>query len=226
MVEFKNVSKAYGSIQALKDVSFLINKGEWVFVVGPSGAGKTTILKLIIAQSRPTSGEIVIDGDPIHKIKRNKIPYLRQKIGMVFQDYRLLEERTVRENIQVPLAVKNVKTSEWKSRVDQVLELVGLSPRADLFPSQLSGGELQRVSMARALIVNPAVILADEPTGNLDPKTADGIMDLLQKINAEGKTLIVTSHNMHIVEKYAHRIIEIDGGKLVKDHIIKKTKEK
>lgn len=226
MVEFKNVSKIYGSIRALEDVSFQIENGECVFIVGPSGVGKTTILKLIIAQTRPTSGEVIIDGEQIQKIKKSKIPGLRQKIGMVFQDYRLLPERTVRENIEVALAVKSIKSSEWKARVDQVLELVGLSPRADLFPSQLSGGELQRASLARALVVNPGVILADEPTGNLDAATADSIMELLGKINAEGKTLIVTSHNMPIVEKFAHRIIELKDGKIVTDTQVKKKKEK
>lgn len=224
MVEFKNVSKSYGGITALSDINFLIESGECVFIVGPSGAGKTTLLKLMIAQTRPTTGEIIIDGSPIQKIKRGQIPKLRQKLGMVFQDYRLLPERTVRENVEVALAVKNVNKKEWKTRVDQVLALVGLGNRAELFPSQLSGGELQRVSLARALVISPAVILADEPTGNLDMKTAESIMDLMMKINAEGKTLIITSHNHLLVEKYAHRVIEIEEGKVKSDHNLKKKK--
>jgi cell division transport system ATP-binding protein len=224
MVEFKNVSKSYGAITALSDVSFAIEEGECVFVVGGTGAGKTTILKLLLAQVRPTTGEIVVGDTQVHKIKRGQIPKYRQKIGMVFQDYRLLPERTVKENIEVALAVKNINQKEWPARVTQILELVGLKNREDLFPSQLSGGELQRVSLARALVVSPSVILADEPTGNLDVKTGEAIMELMMRINQEGKTLIITSHNTHLVEKYAKRIIEIQEGKLVKDHRVKGKK--
>lgn len=226
MVEFKQVSKKYGDIVALENISFKIDKGEFVFIIGPSGAGKTTLLKLMTAQTRPTSGEISVDSEMIQNIKRKKIPYLRQKVGMVFQDFRLLTERTVRENIEVALAVKGIDKKEWVERVDQVLKLVGLSARAELFPSQLSGGELQRASIARALVINPSVILADEPTGNLDWKTAESIMDLLQKINDEGKTLIVTSHNKAILEKMAKRAIEIEDGKVVHDGVYKRRNKK
>lgn len=217
MVEFVNVSKNYGAIQALSDVSFQIHEGEFVFITGPSGAGKTTILRLLIGETRPSSGEIILDGKPIQKLKKSAIPKLRQNMGTVFQDYKLLPERTIRENTEVALAVKGVPKKEWKARVDQVLKLVGLTDRSELFPSQISGGELQRASLARALVVNPKVILADEPTGNLDWQTADAIVDLLLKINEEGKTLIVTSHNRTIIDKLGKRIIEIEGGKVVKD---------
>lgn len=224
MIEFTNVSKKYGPITALSDVSFKIEDGEFVFIVGPSGAGKTTILKLLIAQTRPTNGEIILDGQPIHALKRSKVPLLRQHIGTVFQDFRLLPERTVRENVEVALAVKGVPKKEWKARVDQVLQLVGLVNRSELFPAQLSGGELQRASLARALVVNPSVVLADEPTGNLDWKTARSIVDLLVKINHEGKTLIVTSHNKAIVRQLQKRTLKIEDGKLVKDYIPKRKK--
>lgn len=218
MVEFVNVTKKYGSIKALEDVSLKIDEGEFVFIVGPSGAGKTTLMRLLICESKPTSGKIVLDGEEIQKIKRGKVPKIRQKIGMVFQDFRLLSDRTVRENTELVLAVKGVPQVEWKARVDQVLKLVGISSRSELFPAQLSGGELQRAAIARALVINPKVIFADEPTGNLDWETADSIMDLLVRINEEGKTLIVTSHNRSIVEKLGKRVIEMKEGKISKDN--------
>lgn len=217
MVEFRNVSKSFGKIQALSDISLKIDEGEFVFIVGPSGAGKTTLLRLLLAQTRPSSGQIVFDGKEIQKIKSGDIPYLRRKIGVVFQDFKLLPERTLRENVEVPLAVKGIPKTEWVPRVDQVLKLVGLDSRSEMFPSQLSGGELQRVSLARALVVNPKVIFADEPTGNLDWETADAIMDLLVRINKEGKTLIVTSHNQNIIDKVGARIVEIRDGRIVSD---------
>lgn len=221
MIQFKNVSKKYGPIVALDDVTFNIDQGEFVFIIGPSGAGKTTILKLLIAQTRPTEGEILLDEQPIHKIKRGKIPLLRQSIGTVFQDFRLLPERTIRENTEVALAVKGIPKKEWRARVDQVLQLVGLSERSELFPAQLSGGELQRASMARALVLNPNVILADEPTGNLDHDTAVSIMQLFEKINEEGKTLIVTSHNREILNAMKKRTLKMEDGKIVKDFVPK-----
>lgn len=230
MIEFKNVTKKYGQIVALDDATFQIEQGDFVFLVGPSGAGKTTILKLIISQTRPSSGEIYLDGQPIHKIKRGHVPKLRQHIGTVFQDFRLLPERTIRENVEVALAIKNVPKKEWKARVDQVLELVGVHDRSELFPVQLSGGELQRAAIARALVVNPSVILADEPTGNLDWQTAQSIMELLLKINAEGKTLIVTSHHKALILQMQKRTLRLENGKIIKDYVPKlkgkKLKEK
>lgn len=225
MVEFKNVTKAYGSILALEDITLNISQGEFVFIIGPSGAGKTTLLKLLIAQIKPTKGELFVGDKALHKFKSKDIPLYRQKVGMVFQDYKLLPERTIAENVEVALAIKKIPSKEWKPRVNKVLELVGLKDRGDLFPSQLSGGELQRASLARALVINPDVILADEPTGNLDWQTADAIMDLLVKINHEGKTLIVTSHNKSIVEKIGKRVVEIEKGAIVSDTILKKHKK-
>lgn len=222
IVEFKKVSKSFGSTEALHDVSFSIDDGEMVLITGPSGAGKTTILRLLLRQIKPSSGEIVFDGEDVVKIKRGKVPKLRQKIGAVFQDFQLLNERTVRENCEIALAVVKIPQSEWKARVEHVLNLVGLSERVDFFPSQLSGGELQRAALARALVVNPRIVFADEPTGNLDWDTAEGVMKLLQKINEEGKTVIVTTHHKKIIDESGDRVINIKGGKINKDQKGKK----
>ena len=178
MIRLKNVTKKFGDITALSDVSFEVSSGEFVFITGPSGAGKTTILKLILREILPDSGKITFDGIEVTEALEKEIPKLRQKIGVVFQDFKVLPERTLRENVEVALAVSGISQTEWPGRVDKILELVGLSKRSELFPSQLSGGELERVSLARALVVNPKLILADEPTGNLDWDTADDIMDL------------------------------------------------
>lgn len=216
MISFKNVTKKYGSITALDDVIFDIGSGEFVFLTGPSGAGKTTILKMILRELVPDKGEVIFDGTDITKLAQSDIPYLRRQLGTVFQDFKVLPERTVTENVQVALAVSDVAQDEWKKRVDHVLKLVGLTTRAKLFPSQLSGGELQRVSLARALVINPKVILADEPTGNLDWKTAEGIMELFERINKEGKTIIMATHHEGIIKHAKHRVIEIVDGKVSK----------
>lgn len=215
MVKFKNVTKAYGPIVALHNVSFEVGKGEFVFITGPSGAGKTTILKLLLGEILPNSGEIILDGIDVTKLRSGDLPRHRQRIGTVFQDLKVLPERTVRENIEVALAVLGVNEKEWETRVNQVLKLVGLFERSELFPSQLSGGELQRVSLARALVVSPKLILADEPTGNLDWETASAIMDLFNRINKEGKTIIMATHNKMIVEKLKKREIKLKNGKIV-----------
>jgi len=226
MLKFKNVSKNFGPIQALTDISFAVEPGEFVFITGPSGAGKTTLLRLLISQIRPSEGEIYFDGLEVHKLKSRQIPHLRRDIGPVFQDYKLLSDRTIFENALVALAVKGTPKPERDPRVEQVLSLVGLSERANLFPSQLSGGELQRAALARALVVNPKLVFADEPTGNLDPKTAEGIMELLQKINEEGKTVIVTTHSTELVDKMKKREIVIEEGKLSRDSDPKDLEEK
>jgi len=218
MLKVKDVSKTFGDIAALEEVSFEADKGEIVFIVGPSGAGKTTLLNLIVGKYLPDKGQIIINGTDITQLDEKELPEMRQKIGFVFQDFKVLPERTLRENIEVGLAVVGVDQSEWQARVDQVLDLVGLMERAELFPSQLSGGELQRASLARALVVNPDLILADEPTGNLDWETADEIMELLEKINKEGKTIIMATHHKLIVEKYSSgklkgKIINLEKGK-------------
>lgn len=217
MVKFKGVTKTFGSVVALNNVSFEIEKGEFVFIVGPSGAGKTTALKLILGEIVPDAGEVSVDGVDIAKIHNSDLPRYRQKIGSVFQDFKVLPERTVRENVEVALAVIGTEEKQWKARVDGVLKLVGLSHRSEVFPLQLSGGELQRVSLARGLVVNPKIVLADEPTGNLDWETADAIMELFEKINKEGKTIIMATHNEVVIERHKKRLIQLKEGKLSKD---------
>lgn len=216
MVKFKEVTKKFGNVIALDKVSFEVEKGEFVFITGPSGAGKTTILKLILGDISADSGEINVDGTDLGKLKPKDLPLYRQKIGTVFQDFKVLPERTVSENVEVALAVIGLGEGDWDERVKHVLKLVGLTKQAELFPAQLSGGELQRVSLARALAVNPKLLLADEPTGNLDWETSDTIMQLFEKINKEGKTIIMASHNQEIVKKLKKRVIHIVGGKIDK----------
>lgn len=217
MIKFEGVSKSFGSIKALTDTSFEVKDGEFVFLVGPSGAGKTTILKLILGEYLPSKGKIFFGKEDITKLTLKEIPALRQQIGVVFQDFKVLPERTVSENVEVALAVIGVDPKEWDKRVEHVLKLTGLDKRTNLFPAQLSGGELQRVSLARALVVNPKLILADEPTGNLDWKTAEGIMDLLEKINKEGKTVIMATHHQGLIKHGKHRVIELKEGKVIKN---------
>ncbi|QQG42170.1 MAG: cell division ATP-binding protein FtsE [Candidatus Woesebacteria bacterium] len=214
MINFKNVTKKFGSVVAVTDVSFEVKKGEFVFITGPSGAGKSTILKLILGELTPDSGTVTVDGIDLKNLKSKDVPFFRQKIGTVFQDFKVLPERTVGENVEVALAVIGLPENEWKERINHVLKLVGLTKQINLFPSQLSGGELQRVSLARALVVNPKLLLADEPTGNLDWETSEGVVKLFEKINEEGKTVIMATHNMDIIKKFKKRIINIVGGKI------------
>jgi cell division transport system ATP-binding protein len=226
VIQFKNVSKSFGAIKALEAVSFEVEQGEFVFITGPSGAGKTTVLRLILREILPDTGQIILDGVDITKLADDQIPLYRQRIGVVFQDYKILPERTIRENVEVALAVAGVAQTAWEGRVNQVLKLAGLSERADLFPSQISGGEIQRTSLARALVINPKLVLADEPTGNLDWETADAIMDLFEKIHKEGKTIIMATHNEMLVEKYKERVIKLKAGKVIsKEKIAKVEKE-
>lgn len=214
MVKFKDVTKRFESVLALDNVSFEVAKGEFVFITGPSGAGKTTILKLILGEILPDSGQIIVDGVKLNDLAAKEIPFYRQKIGMVFQDFKVLMERTVRENVEVALAVIGLPQDEWEARVVHVLKLVGLEKQINLFPRQLSGGELQRASLARALVVNPKLLLADEPTGNLDWETSDSIMQIFEKISKEGKTIIMATHNEEIIKKYKKRVIHIERGKV------------
>ncbi len=216
MINFKNVTKKFGSVSAITDVSFEIKKGEFVFITGPSGAGKSTILKLILGELTPDSGTVTVDGIDLKNLKSKDVPFFRQKIGTVFQDFKVLPERTVGENVEVALAVIGLSEHEWKERINHVLKLVGLTKQINLFPSQLSGGELQRVSLARALVVNPKLLLADEPTGNLDWETSEGVVKLFEKINEEGKTVIMATHNMDIIKKFKKRIINIVDGRITK----------
>ena len=215
MLSVKNLTKSFGKIIALEDVSFDVGEGEFVFITGPSGSGKTTLIRLILRELLPDTGEILLEDLDITKLKGSEVPKLRQKIGVVFQDFKVLPERTLRENVEIALAVIGLARSEWKARVNHVLKLVGLSERSELFPSQLSGGELQRASMARALVVNPQIIIADEPTGNLDWETADHLMELFKNINKEGKTIIMATHHKLIVDKLKKRNIKLKKGKVM-----------
>ena len=216
-VKFKEVTKNFGGVAALDKISFEVKKGEFVFITGPSGAGKTTILKLILGDTQPDHGNIEVDGVDVDSLSSNDLPLFRQKIGTVFQDFKVLPERTVGENVEVALAVIGFSPEEWDQRVKHVLKLVGLEKQINMFPSQLSGGELQRVSLARALVVNPIIVLADEPTGNLDWKTSDSIMEILEKINKEGKTIIMATHNLEMIKKHKKRVINIEDGRIDKD---------
>ncbi len=226
MLKFVNVTKTFGDIKAVEGVSFEVTGGEFVFITGPSGSGKSTIIKLILRQIIPDSGEIFFEEQDTGKLKFKEIPKMRQKMGVVFQDFKMIHERTLRENIEIALAVSKVPQGEWKERVSHVTKLVGLEKRLDFFPSQLAGGELQRGALARALVTNPSLILADEPTGNLDWKTAEGVIDLFEQINKEGKTILMATHHLGIIEKHKKRVIEIKEGKVVSDSGSKKEDKK
>lgn len=217
MLSLKGVTKKFGSIVAVENISFEVEPGEFVYLTGPSGAGKTTLLRLIMRELIPDEGEIILAGKDISTLPSRKIPHLRQNIGFIFQDFKVLSQRTVRENVEIALAVSGRSRDEWNDRVQNVIKMVGLSDRINLFPSQLSGGELQRVSLARALVVNPKIILADEPTGNLDWETAERLMDLLEMINKEGKTVIMATHHQGIVKDRKKREIRIKPGKRTDD---------
>ena len=225
MLKLNNVTKTFGEILAVEDISFEVSEGEFVFITGPSGSGKSTIIKLILRQFTPDSGEIFLNETDFGKLKYKEIPKMRQKIGIVFQDFKMIPDRTLWENVEVALAVTNVPRKEWKERVTHVIKLVGLEKRTSLFPSQLAGGELQRGSLARALVANPSIILADEPTGNLDWKTAESIMELFEQINKEGKTIIMATHHLGLIEKHKNRVIELNEGKVVSDSGSKKEEK-
>lgn len=218
MIEMYGVTKVYpGGQVALKDISFKIAKGEFVFVVGPSGAGKSTLIKLLFREELPTKGQIFFAGKNITRMKRREIPYLRRRIGIVFQDFRLLPDKTVYENIAFAMQVVEASNRDIKKRVPYVLERVGLSHKAKAKPSELSGGEQQRVALARAIVNNPDVLVADEPTGNLDPDTSRDIMNLLDDINKMGTTLVVASHARELVDSMKKRVIRLEEGSLVSD---------
>jgi cell division transport system ATP-binding protein len=218
MIKLENVSKIYSTGDAgLSDITFDINQGEFVFIVGPSGSGKTTLFRLLIRDMIPTEGAIHIGDWNIVELPKQKIPQLRKQIGMVFQDLKLLRDRTIFENIVFPLEVANVDDEKAKKRVEEILEQVGIADHRDKFPIQLSGGELQRAAIARALAFNPEIIIADEPTGNLDNTTSWEIVKLLQDINASGTTILMATHNTDIVNSLMKRVITIEKGKLVND---------
>jgi cell division transport system ATP-binding protein len=222
MIEFKQVSKIYQSgsmrLTALDDVSFVIEQKEFVSMVGHSGAGKSTILKLIYAEEKPSSGEILFNGQDITNIKLKEMPYYRRKIGTIFQDYKLLPKKTVFENVAFALEVSGQTNKAISESVPQILEIVGLSSKLENYPHELSGGEQQRVAIARALVHRPALIIADEPTGNLDPISAWGIIQLLLKINSFGTTVILATHDKEIVNNIKKRVITLDQGRVIRDH--------
>ena len=217
MIEFKNVSKKFGNNVALDDVSIHIKKGDFVFLVGPSGAGKTTFIRLILKELDPDKGKILLSGQDITKLRKRKIPEVRQKIGMVFQDFRLLEKKTVYENVAFAMEVLHKSRKEIKERVPYVLELVDILDKANRYPSELSAGEQQRVGIARALANQPRVLICDEPTGNLDPVTAMEIMALLELINIRGTTVLMVTHARDIVDAMNKRVVAINEGKIIAD---------
>jgi cell division transport system ATP-binding protein len=216
-IVFDQVDKSFGLIHALKDISFKINQGDFVFIVGPSGAGKSTILKLILSQLKPTSGQILIDDIDISIGTKEQINQIRRKIGVIFQDYQLIFDKSVEENIALILDIVSFPKDKIQEKIDEVISQVGLESRRFLFPSQLSGGELQRAALARSLAIEPELILADEPTGNLDPENSWNLVKLLKDINQKNKTtIIMTTHNYEIVQALGKRKIELDGGEIKK----------
>ncbi|MCI6497307.1 cell division ATP-binding protein FtsE [Lachnospiraceae bacterium HCP1S3_C3] len=218
MIELENVSKAYSTgAPAIKNMNLKIEKGEFVFIVGNSGSGKSTLIKLLLKELEPTEGTISINGKVLNKMKRSKIPSLRRDMGVVFQDFRLLKDRNVYENIAFAQRVVETPTRVIKRRVPAMLSLVGLSEKYRSFPKELSGGEQQRVALARALVNNPSILLADEPTGNLDPKNSWEIMKLLEEINKRGTTVLVVTHNREIVDAMSKRVITMNKGVVVSD---------
>lgn len=218
LISLRSVSKDYGrSAKALESVTLAIDKGEFVFIVGPSGAGKSTLIKLLYREETPSTGQVVVLGKDLAKLRRREIPFLRRRIGVVFQDFKLLEDKTIGENISFALEVTGTPTREIKKRVAQVLNLVGLKDRKDAYPNELSGGEQQRIAIARALVRNPDILLADEPSGNLDPKTAHEIFSLLERANMYGTTVVVATHAQDMVNLMKKRVIELRNGTVVRD---------
>ena len=220
MIEFKEVTKSYSvGTKALRGVSMQIEDGDFVFLVGPSGSGKSTIIKLITGELKPTSGIVHVNGYSLSRIRKREIPYLRRTVGVVFQDFRLIDNMTVYDNVAFAMRVIGARGREIRDRVPYVLDLVGLSEKAKRHPGELSGGEQQRLAIARALVNNPATIIADEPTGNLDPARSYEIMSLLQEINRLGTTMLVVTHEMDLVERFSNRVIAIEDGLIVSDRM-------
>jgi len=217
MIIFDAVTVTYGDRQALDEVGFKVDPGEFVFLVGKSGAGKSTIAKLLIREILPTKGKVTVGDYDFSTMKRKDIPHLRRQIGMVFQDNKLLPDRTVAENIALPLEILGKNVPSIKKTITELMKATGIEGRENYFPRQLSGGELQRVVIARALAMDPAVLFADEPTGNLDDQTAMQIVELLTRVNEQGTTVIMATHDSDLVKKLKKRVIELDQGKLVKD---------
>jgi len=219
LIEFRDVCMTYqsNSTEALRNVSFSINRGEFVFIIGESGSGKSTLVKLLTCEERPTTGKVLINGHDVSRIRRHLLPYLRRRIGMVFQDFRLISTKSVSENVAFPMEIVGESRRSIQRNVPIVLSVIGLRDKAAARPSELSGGEQQRVAIARAMINNPVLILADEPTGNLDPANSESIMALLNEINAAGTTVIICTHEHTMVNRMDKRVIEIRSGCLVRD---------
>lgn len=218
MIEFRNVTKRYDhDVVALSDINIVIDKGEFVFLAGPSGSGKSTFLKLMLKEEVPSEGTVIVNDRDLSTVKEREVPYVRRKIGCVFQDFRLLYDKTVYENIVLALRVVGASDREIKTAVASALRQVGLNDKEDSYPNQLSGGEQQRVGLARALVTRPPIIIADEPTGNLDDETAREIMKMLYEINANGTTIIMVTHDHSILESSGKRVINLEKGKIVSD---------
>ncbi len=218
MIEFSNVTKRYDNgTRALENVSMTIERGEFVFIVGSSGAGKSTLIKLMLREEKPTSGIIHVNGFNLNKIKRRQIPKFRRTLGVVFQDFRLIPNMTAFDNVAFALRVTNVSLRDIRRRVPYVLGLVGLASKARTVPEKLSGGEQQRVALARALVNNPDLIIADEPTGNIDPELSYEIVELLHEINKKGTTIVMVTHEHELVSQFNHRVITIENGTVVSD---------
>ena len=218
LIEMKGVTKKYHrSTTALRDINVSVNPGEFVYIVGPSGAGKSSFIKLLYREEKVSAGTLKVGEFNLTKMKKRQIPILRRSIGVVFQDYKLLPKKTIFENVAYAMQVIGEKPREIKKRVPEVLELVGLKHKMRSFPDQLSGGEQQRVAIARAIVNNPKVLIADEPTGNLDPEISWEIMQLLERINLQGTTVLMATHNKQIVDNLRHRVIAIEEGRIVRD---------
>ncbi|MGI6144869.1 MAG: cell division ATP-binding protein FtsE [Clostridia bacterium] len=220
MIQIFNVSKTYKgevTVQALKNISLHIKRGEFVFLVGPSGAGKSTLTRLLIREELPTEGQIMVNGKSLLRLRKREIPYYRRKIGFIFQDFRLLMDRTVYENVAFAMEAMEFPRNEVKEKVPAVLEMVGLQDKINAYPHQLSGGQQQRICIARAIVNNPLMIIADEPTGNLDPDTSWEVMNILQAINKRGTTVIVATHDRESVNRLQKRVIALANGRIVRD---------
>ena len=218
MLEMRHAGKVYpGGAVALEDINVHIKPGEFVFLVGPSGAGKSTFIRLISREIEPTSGQILVDGVDVMKLKRGDIPYLRRQLGIVFQDFRLLNDRTAYENVAFAMQVIEAPSHKIRQRVNEVLELVGLKGRGDNYPGEMSGGEQQRVAIARAIVNDPLLGIADEPTGNLDPETSKEIMEIFTQINSRGTTILMATHDKTMVDYMQKRVIALENGRLVRD---------
>jgi cell division transport system ATP-binding protein len=220
MIRLENVSKVYkGSVVALRDISTDIQKEEFVFLVGSSGSGKSTFIKMLLKEEEPSEGTIYVAGKDIGQLPRWRVPYLRRNIGCVFQDFKLLANKTVRENVAFALEVIGRPKHIINQRVPAIIDLVGLTDKLNSMPHELSGGEQQRVCIARAMVNRPPILLADEPTGNLDPSTSADIMNLLERLNESGTTVLIATHDHAVVDRSRKRVIELDGGKLVRDQV-------